>query len=278
METGQKIIHPNNKIDQIQNLKLSIQVSLSGLSFCALDSGNQSFLYYRNINFEKKLMPSEVLDRILHYFDTVKFLQKEFNEIMVIHENELFALVPKPLFNEEYMADYLKFSSKILSTDYFSYDDIIANDCVNVYVPYVNINNHLYERFGEFEFKHFSTVLIETILALEMHTSTPKMYVNVSDYHFEIIIVEHNKLKLYNTFDYRSKEDFIYYILFTSEQLHLNPEEFALTLTGKITANDPLYDIAYKYVRHVEILEHKGIYDMDAAKELRSNFVLLNSF
>lgn len=124
-----------------------------------------------------------MLDRVLKCFDSEKILQNTFDTVHVIHENELSALVPKPLFNEEHLADYLKFNSKILNTDYFSYDHITANDCVNVYVPYVNINNHLYERFGEFEFRHFSTILIESIMGLEKHSSVPKMYVNVSESH-----------------------------------------------------------------------------------------------
>jgi hypothetical protein len=149
---------------------------------------------------------------------------------------------------------------------------------MNVYVPYVNINNHLYERFGEFVFKHFSTILIESILALEKHSLTPKMYVNVSDTHFEIIIVENNKLKLYNTFDYHTKEDFIYYILFTAEQLQLNPEEFELVLTGQIGVTDAIYEIAYKYVRNVEIVAHKNNFNVESTRDLQHNFVLLNSF
>ena len=278
METGQKIIQPNNKIDPSKNLILSIQVSLSGLSFCVLNSSSNTISFYKQFTFEKKHTPSEVLDKLLHCFNLEKALQKEFKTVNVIHENELSALVPKPLFSEEHLADYLKFNTKILNTDYFSYDDIMANDCINVYVPYVNINNHLYERFGEFVFTHFSTILIETILALEKHSSTPKMYANVSDSHFEIIIVENNKLKLYNTFDYQTKEDFIYYILFTAEQLQLNPEEFLLILTGKITDSDELYEIAYKYIRHVNIIEHENNFNTETAPELLQDFVLLNSF
>jgi hypothetical protein len=257
---------------------LSIQVSLSGLSFCILDTSSRSFSYYHTLKFGRQLSPEGALDQVLKCFESEKILQKAFDTVNVIHENELSALVPQSLFNEEHLADYLKFNSKILSTDYFSYDQMTAHDCVNVYVPFMNINNHLYERFGEFEFRHFSTILIEAILALEKHSKIPKMYVNVSDLHFEIIVVEHNKLVLYNTYEYLTKEDFIYYILFTAEQLHLNPEEFQLTLIGYITLNDDLFEMAYKYVRHIEILDPKSAYNMDNVEDLGRNFVLLNSF
>ena len=52
------------------------------------------------------------------------------------------------------------------------------------------------------------------------------------DGHFEIIVIANKKLQLYNTFQFTSKEDFIYYVLFTAEQLKLNPEKFELLLLG----------------------------------------------
>jgi Protein of unknown function (DUF3822) len=280
METGQKIIQKNNNIDQPEYIELSIQVNLSGLSFCILNTYTNTFTFYKHVVFDKKLNPSVVLDKIAHYFNTEKPLQQSFKTVRVIHDNELSALVPKPLLNEDYLADYLKFNSKILRTDFIIYDNILANDSVNVYVPYVNINNYLYDRFGAFEFKHFSTIIIENILALEKNAVSAKMYVHVSHNHFEIIVLENNKLKLYNTFDYLTNEDFIYYILFTAEQLQLNPEEFPLVLLGHIAKDHDLYDIAYKYIRNVSVLDtpiNKKISDT-ITSNFKYDFILINSF
>ncbi|VAV86260.1 FIG032012: hypothetical protein [hydrothermal vent metagenome] len=280
METGRKIYQKNNNIDQSEYIELSIQVSLSGLSFCVLNTATNTFTFYKHVVFKKKLNPSVVLDRIVHYFNTESFLQQNFNTVRVIHDNELSALVPKPLLNEDYLADYLKFNSKILRTDFITYDEILANDSANVYVPYVNINNYLYERFGTFEFKHFSTIIIENILVLEKNAVSTKMYVHVSYNHFEIIVLENNKLKLYNTFDYLTKEDFIYYILFTAEQLQLNPEEFPLVLLGHISKDDGLFNIAYKYIRNVSVLDipiNRKISDT-ITPDFKRDFILINSF
>ena len=280
METGQKIIQTNSKIIQNKYFVLSIQVSLSGLSFCVLNIDSNTIEFFKRHNFDKKITPPEILDKLIHSFNTESELQKSFKSIKIIYENELSALVPKPLFNKDCLADYLKFNSKILKTDYITYDPILANDSVNVYVPYVNINNYIYDRFGEFEFKHFSTILIEAILTIEKHSSSAKMYVNVCVSHFEIIIVENNLLKLYNTFEFSTKEDFIYYILFAAEQLQLNPEEFQLHLIGNINAEDELYKIAYKYIRNVKI--HTPDYKYHSSAEIKSEllneFIILNSF
>lgn len=280
METGQKTIQTIKK--NVLNLykELSIQVSLSGLSFCILDTASDTIIAYKHIDFGKKISPSQLLDKVKHLFNTYNTLKGNFKAVHVIHDNELSTLVPEPLFDEDHIADYLKFNSRILPTDYITHDEITSQELVNIYVPYVNINNFLIDTFGSFEFKHFSTVLLENILVPKIHTDTKKMYVHVCKEHFEVIVTDANKLQLYNSFEYHTKEDFIYYILFVAEQLKLNPELFELVFLGQVSLEDELYNMVYKYVRHVSFYETQLSYKLGPSFEddLATNFILLNSF
>ena len=70
------------------------------------------------------------------------------------------------------------FSISNIFSDFF--DNIITIDAKNVYVPYVNINNYLFQNFGEFEYQHHSSILLEKLLKIESSTEK-KMYVNVSN-------------------------------------------------------------------------------------------------
>jgi len=266
---------------KLTNLKLSIQISLSGLSFCILDTQINTILFLKHINFEKRLNPLDVLDKLKHAFNTENILQNNFKNVCLIHDNELATLVPKPLFSEENLADYLKFNSKILKSDFITHDNIAINDSINVYVPYININNFIYDKFGAFTFKHVSTVLIEQILLLEKNSDLVKVYVNINKNHFEIVVVNKSKLELYNSFEYNTKEDFIYYLLFTIEQLKLNPEILNLIFTGDIDTKDELYIIAYKYIRFVFLGNREDNYkfsDGAQPKGYHSSFTLLKSF
>lgn len=269
----------NKNYNKLTNLELSIQISLSGLSFCTLQRDTKTITQIQNINFEKKLNPFELLDKLIHLFNTESSLQNSFSNVNVIHTNELSTVVPKPLFKEDCLADYLKFNSKILKSDFIAFDAIDSNDTVNIYVPYVNINNFIYDKFGSFTYKHFSTILIERILFIEKNTDSTKVYVNVNKTHFEIIVVEKGKLILYNTFEYSTKEDFIYYILFTAEQLKLNPETLHLILVGNINKDDEFYNITYKYVRNISFGKRLDDYNyLEFPTTNYSNFTLLQSF
>ncbi|WP_067149129.1 DUF3822 family protein [Pseudotamlana agarivorans] len=269
----------NNNSNELTNIELSIQISLSGLSFCILNRKLNTIIHLNDIQFEKKLNPLELLDRLKGLFDSEKMLSYNFSNVFVVYDNDLSSLVPETLFSEDCLADYLKFNSKILKSDYITYDRISENNSVNVYVPYININNFIYDKYGAFTFKHISTVLIEKILQLEKIKMNTRMYVHVNKNHFEIIVVENSKLKLFNTFGYSSKEDFIYFILFTAEQLNLSPETLKLVFLGQIEKEDSLYQIAYKYIRNISFGSRNDRFKFESApKTPYAHFTLINNF
>ncbi len=279
METGQKhMAQTNNILNNLNNLELSIQISLSGLSFCILQRDTNTILTLKEVSLNKRLNHIQLLDTLKQTLNTEEIIQNNFSAITVLHDNNLSALVPKPLFNEDNLADYLKFNSKILVSDFLATDELVINESINIYVPYVSINNFIYDQFGPFTYKHVSSILIEEILNFEKNSTTPKIYVNVSSHHFETIIVDKSKLILYNTFDYNSKEDFIYYILFTAEQLKLNPETTDLVFLGAVAKDDAIYNIAYKYIRNISFGKRNDSYNyVNSPKSVYSNFTLINS-
>lgn len=281
METGLKTIQTNNSLTANTDKALSIQISLSGLSFCILNKQSHHITYLKQIDFNKKITPFETLDRLKAVLESETELQKPFTSVLAIYQNELSNLVPQSLFDENNAADYLKFSSKILKTDFISHDIIATNSSIMVYVPYVNINNYLFDIFGEFEYKHASTIFIDCCLQKEKNSNDAKLYINIESHYFEIVAIDKGKLLLYNSFEYTTKEDFIYFVLFTTEQLKLNPETVILKLSGNIEKEDDLYAIAYKYIRFVEFdkpfQKYKFTNQTQPQKE-HHNVILLNSF
>ncbi len=262
---------------------LSIQFSLGGFSFCVLNKNDKKFTALYNYGFkEASYTPQTLLQNITEIFDTNPLLKdQQYHTVSVSHTNNLSSLVPKPLFREERMSDYLSYNNKTLRHDYFAFDDLKNHEMVNVYVPFVNANNFFIDQFGGFEYKHFSTVLVENLVDIYKLSLVPHMFVNICKRHFEIVVIANKKLQLYNTFDYRTKEDFIYYILFVAEQLNLNPEELELQLLGNVKKDDELFKMAFGYVRNVSLLENRSKYTFDAAftEDIkREFFTLLHQF
>lgn len=233
--------------------KLSIQVSLNGLSFCVVDTLRNTILQSDQKHFGKELTPYEVQRELKELLTDSKALEHRISETVVVHRNNLFSLVPKALFDPNELANYLKFNAKILVNDVIEYDEIENHELVNVYVPYMNINNYIFDLFGEFEFVHNGTVLLESLLKSTGNLSDPVCYVHVGQQQMDVTVLTRKQLLFYNSFQFNTKEDFIYYILFALEQLDLDPETVPLRLFGNIEEEDELYTICYEFVRHISI-------------------------
>ncbi len=268
-------------IHKVERKQLSIQFSLDGFSFNVFDIELQEYILFSSFSFKLKNNTSkEILVSIKQVFNQENVLLENYERVLVIHVNNLSTFVPYPLFDEDYLDTYIKFNNKIYNSDFFVYDLLTNQDMVSVYVPYVHINNFLIDQFGSFEYKHYSSILVETLLNDYSKKKEIHFFVHVNKSHFEIIVSNNKQLLLYNTFKYKTKEDFIYYILFTIDQLNLDVEEVRLVLLGSIRKDDKLYNIVYKYIRNVSILEFKSKYNtiLSIDKNIqKDNFCLFNT-
>ena len=278
METGQKTIQKKTRIEKTSNIKLSIHISLNGLSFCVIDLISNEIDFLRTYSLSKNSTPKELLKTLKKGFKENDELRNSFSSVKIIHYNNLSTVVPEPLFDKNNALSYLKFNSKILQNDYAAYDEIFNNECVNVYIPYVNINNYIFKMFDSFVYNHYSSIILEKVKLNEKNTITPSLYLNINSNHMELIYFVKNKLIFYNRFDFSTKEDIIYYLLFTIDQLKLNPEEIPLVITGNISEDDDNYKIIYEYIRNVSTFNSEINQENKFYNNLKSDITLLNSF
>ena len=253
MVTGQRhMVQTTNSHINIPKV-LSILVSLDGLSFCVLSLGK--IVTVESVTFESQLNPAQVLDRLKLSLSNAKLLTTEFEKVHLTISNEMFTCVPDELFEDSQLTNYLKFSTKLLKTDFADFDHIDALNTNVVYIPFTNITNYIFDQFGDFTYKHSATVFTETLLNSNRHDCVA---LNVDDQYMELVVLKDSKLQLANRFRFATKEDFIYYILFTYEQLDLDRESFPLLLSGKINDTNKHFELAFKYIRNVSLLAYEG--------------------
>ena len=120
-------------------------------------------------------------------------------------------------------------------------------------MPFVNINNEIYDFFGDFEFKHHGTVLIGSLLACTEVKNEPICFAYVRPEEFDLVIIQQKKLLFFNSFSYKTPEDFLYYLLFTMEQLQLDTGETKVRVFGTVEEGDRLFDLCQEYIQHLSV-------------------------
>ncbi|MCW2120834.1 DUF3822 family protein [Flavobacterium sp. 7A] len=259
--------------------KLSIQVSLTGLSFCCFDTLNGTISSFNEVLFDTIDKGIKIEDLFSDAFQKHQELNDTYDEVLIIHNNNLSTFVPTSLFDENYLGSYLQYNTKVFETDFFAFDEINTYNINTVFIPYVNMNNYFIDKFGSFDYKHANTILLSKLMDQSKNNDNKTIWVHFAPGYFEIIVIQNQNLLLFNSFEYTTPEDFLYYLLFTAEQLNMNPENFPLELIGNINFESEFYKIAYKYIRNIELIDVEDLrwnnYFSEA--ENRKHFILFNS-
>lgn len=266
-----------NLIDNFKNLELSIQFSLDGFSFLIKDISRNKSVYFSEYTFSTPASkPEDLLQNIEPIFKSDKQLQYDFKKILVYYKNDLYTLVPNAFFDEGNLASYLNHTIKTYPTDLFAFDELDSIDAKLVYIPYININNFLFQNYGEFEFNHYQSLLTEKLVRINPPNAM-YMYADVENNSLNITVLKGKEVSLINSFQITSATDCLYYILFTAEQLNIDNSELRLFLTGSIGKNDETYQLFSKYIRHIEFLEAKNELNSSSDFPKHRHFTLLNA-
>jgi hypothetical protein len=266
----------NNDITQKSYKKLSIQVALNGLSFCVFDLLTKAVLKTESIIFENNRIIEEQLWNV---FIEHPILATSFDEILILHNNNLNTLVPNSLFDPNCLKNYLQFNTKIFESDFFAYDEIAPYEIKNVYVPFVNVNNFFLDQYKSFTYKNSNSILIKKIIDIAKNNEEKQIFIHIQKDKFEIVIVKNQELLLFNSFNFNAANDLIYYLLFSCEQLQLNPEHIPVKIIGDCNEDDENFKIIYNYIRKCELLYVNHLLSAfnESAENIRKNFILYHS-
>ncbi len=232
--------------------KLIIQVSLQKFTFIVQEIESKQIHHF----VSEGLNQNRTIEDQLHaLFAKHEILSDSFEDIIVLHDSNLNTFVPTAIFDETAMGSYLQYNTKVFSSDFFAFDALANQTINNVYIPYVQINNVLFDKLGAFTYQNINTALVEHIIERAANSTEIEVYAYVQKDHFELVVTQAGQLLLFNSFLYATAQDFIYYLLFVYEQLKLDPENIRLKLMSRIEKEDALFEQAYTYIRHVDLLE-----------------------
>ena len=238
---------------------LSVEVSLEGFSFVSFDKYKKDYAFFSQ-DFQKQT-PEKLLVYLKRAFQTQPLLRKKYTKVALIHSNPWATLVPDDFFDKAYLPKYLEYSTQVFSEDFIAYDNVEPIKSKLVYIPFVNVNNYFLESFGAFDYYHIGTKLLQQIHQLATKNSaldfaqSPALYVHIFQKQM-IVIYWKGGVKFYNSFVFKTPEDFLYYILFVLEQLHLSLE-LPIWLYGTITVSDKNYKLCKQYLKNIAIIPYK---------------------
>ncbi|EAS18985.1 hypothetical protein BBFL7_00431 [Flavobacteria bacterium BBFL7] len=237
--------------------KMSVLIYQDGLSFYIYSSTGIEKRIFKSFKHESN--PIEVLQEIENIYDIEEELNQSFEDVTLIYHHSIFSGIPGSVYTENLKSDYLKYNVRLLDTDIISTDETIETiDYKTVYIAYSNINNYFFEKYGDFNYYHYSTLALKKHLS-EIDLRKSEIILDIKTSHFYISIFENGKLILHNCYPHQAAEDILYYTLFTAQHNQLDPETMDLKIIAE-TKNNTIYDLLYTYVREVSYVNDSNSY------------------
>ena len=260
--------------------KLILKIDAQHLSYVIIDLLTQQTVQIYSAKFTVFSSSLKILEeQIKLHLSELLNSSFVFDDILVLHNNNYNNFIPVAFFNPKKLNVFLNFNTKVFESDSFSYDNLERYNMFNVYVPLVNINKVLLDIWPEFNYKNANSVLVQKILDLSKNKEQNLAFIHYQNTHFELVVVNNQKLILYNSFEHKTTEDFIYYLLFTFEQLKLNPENIVTYFLGNIKNTNSAFLMAYKYIRNISIYDTNLFVKINGASthENLEHFILLHA-
>lgn len=234
---------------------------MGGFSFVVFDTTQKQYIAIEHYDTYNNTSYSELAEFIDHIILHHKILKTTFKSVSIALDNHINTLTPKVFYSNETGKEILKFNHAILENENESHDFIHAINAYNSYSIPEELKRCFIKHFPKHVWKHNSSILIESLLQQFKLHEQKKIYISIQENFFELVVLQGKELKFFNTFEYKASTDLIYYLLFTCEQLNLNPDQIPTIIIGEIERESEIFKYLYKYIRNIEFIKRNPNYE-----------------
>lgn len=222
------------QINNIIQKEISIQVSLSGFSFL-IQSTDKVCIAFKHYSFNKLLLVDELIRKVEEILNSEKLLQIKFSSTKITYVSQKATLVPKDFYNPTDLKKLFEFNHSMNELDELHHTYLPTIEAYNIFTLPSYLSNAFHDRFNTIEYNQQASHLIN--FASQIKGQDNKILLNINSSFFDIVIFEKDKLLLYNSFQYATPLDFIYFYLYPLNQLKINPKKQYVHVFGNSRQN-----------------------------------------
>lgn len=244
-----KSVRIKGDIDLLSKNSLSILISQDGLSYSIYDIDDKKVQALVSMQFDVNKA-----DEIRKFIEDEGLKDAQFENINVVYATRNVTIVPDAIFDENSAESIYALNRKISPDDEIRYSRLPKSQTVIVFAIEKETSSLLDELFTRYNLYPQSYPLIETGLTKTKISEKPnrqRMLVQVFENFFEILVIDKGQIVNYNTYNYKSANDILYFIVNCFEQLGLSPEECEVAFSGFIEQDSLTVIHLNKFIRTV---------------------------
>ena len=255
--------------------RLFILVGQESLQYCILDTDKNSFIALADYRLPTLIKNPEIFhSKLRQLISGEESLLKKYPSVVIGLDTPWHTLVPSSLFDSKQIDSYLEFNFNMADGCLSGSDLLKETDAYNVYAYLPGLTKVFREFIADAAVVHRSSALVTSVHQHQMTGSLPTCgFLNFRGYFADLAFFVENRLVFFNSFPCHTKEDLLYFTLYTLEQLKLRPDSLPLFVSGMIGAGSEEYSLLEQYIGMVSFSGRMGAFDYSPIlKQLPSHY------
>ncbi|HNQ66954.1 MAG TPA: DUF3822 family protein [Bacteroidales bacterium] len=232
-------------------LNLSILLTQNGLSFSLKLVEENKFIALHSYKFQNK---RKILDETEKYLKKENLLGKVFNSILVVISDSRQTIVPDVLFSPGSENNIWELNFEPDESCEVLYSHLEKSENYVVFPINRSLNDKIKALFPDCKLYPSSHTFIESHFTqniLDENQTNAKIFVQVFDDYFELLVLNKAGIKLFNVFSYTTSNDILYFLINVFDKLKLSQSETELVLSGFIDSDNSAIINLKKFVSQV---------------------------
>lgn len=247
---------------------LSIRYATDGFSFCVHDAHDKLMVFVH----EPYAADSReaVLARLKNYLVNDVILNLRFKKVYLMPCFSEKTLIPEALFDKANVTTLYSLNQEITPDDTLLYHPIESMDAYLVETINSPFNDFIREHFPTIRIVNEAVPFIQGALSKALHDSE-QIFLNIQDDFFDVLFIKDTRVLLFNTFNYRTATDTVYFLLNCIKECQIQKEKLHVSVFGPATNDSKLKELLSTYLPHPYFAKEPLLNEILNDKEMNSS-------
>lgn len=240
---------------------LSISIRPDGVALIVFDSENYTYLAIEEYELPTNNHETISLEALTKLVQTNHLLNQTYKKTHITCFTPNLVLVPAKAYNPKQKDELYSFCVSVDESQEILADNLNNLNAFGLYGIPKDLSFFFKKTFPDHRLKHHGSLFIETTLAVfSIESLIADVVIHVNKTYFEILLIEKQKLKFYQSYHFLAFDDLLYYMLNVLEQHNMHANEKHIMIMGNLDMDSHEYEILSGFFKNVSFPERNDVF------------------
>jgi hypothetical protein len=236
--------------------QLFIQTGSDYFQYCILDTEKNDFISLADYRAETGKQSSGTWsESIRRLIASDEILNRKYPSVLIAIDVPYHTVIPEALFDPGCLQDHFQLNYNVPEDLEYKADHLKELNAWNAFATEKDWTELMKKHFSQEIIIHSTTPLLTRFSLI--HRQNPvlrQIFLHFSGKRFDIAIFSDNMLLFFNSFQFETIEDVLYFTLYAAEQLKIRTNESSVRICGDIEDDSDLVKLLKEYFRELAFL------------------------